>query len=137
MRLDFVQRQKQWEAEQARAAPQIPSDPPEEEEEEEYDLPSSSGNAMQISAPSTTQPIPGDEVDEVLQREDEELEGLLSYMPAGRDDVEDDRHSEHHLWSDDDDYDALFSEFMEQDAMQGQQSLPSEPTQDHDAMDMS
>jgi hypothetical protein len=43
-----------------------------------------------------------------------------------------------HLWSDDDDYDALSSEFMEQGAMQGQQqNLPPAPSQDYEAMEMS
>lgn len=143
MRLDFVQRQKQWEAEQSRQAPQMHFDSPEEEEEggdeESYDLPTSSGHVMQMSAPSTQQlpMLPEDEVDEVLQREDQELEALLSYMPV---DGEGDRHSEH-LYSDDDDYDALFSEFMEQDARmeaqgQGQQENVA-PSQDGEAMDMS
>ena len=137
MRLDYLQRQKQWEAELAREAPQIPLDLPEDEEDDnENDLPVSSSNAMQISAPSTQQPpSPDDEVDEVLQRENEELEALISYMPAS----EDDRQSEQHLWSDDDDYDALFSEFMERDAMQGQEgNVPAtQASQDVDAMDMS
>lgn len=114
MRLDFVQRQKQWEAQLAREAPLMPSDPPEDEEEgEEYDLPSSS-NAMQVSAPSTQQPTLDYEVDEVEQREREELEALLSYMPADEH-YERDEQSEH-LYSDDDDYDALFSEIIAQDA---------------------
>ena len=104
MCLDYIQRQKQWEA-----------------------------------APSTQLlPLPEDEVDEVLQREDEELEALLSYMPTDRDTAESDRQSEH-LWSDDDDYDALFSEFMEKDAMTGQQNttLPVLPSLEYEAMDMS
>ena len=133
MRLDFVQRQKAWEAEQARDAPQIPSGPIEEEDEDVYDLPSSSSNAMQISSQQ-----PDDQVDEVLQREEEELEALLEFMPG----QEGDAHSEH-LWSDDDDYDALFSQFMEQDAMGGQvhqiqiHTQPPPPSQDKDAMDLS
>ena len=142
MRLDFVQRQKQWEAEQARDAPQIPSDPIEEEDEEDdYDLPTSSSNAMQMSAPSTQLPtIPEDEVEALLQRENQELEALLSYMNA-EGAGEGDRQSEH-LYSDDDDYDTLFSELMEQDAaMGGQQQqedmAPVPPSQDHEAMDMS
>lgn len=138
MRLDFVQRQRQWEAEQARNAPQMPSDPP-EEEDEDYDLPMSSGNAMQISAPSTQMPqLLYDEVEEVLQRENQELEALLSYMPA--DEYDGDQHSEHHLWSDDDDYDALFSELMEQENVQAgqpKQNLTPAPSQDYEAMDMS
>ena len=133
MRLDFVQRQRAWEAEQARDAPQIPSGPVEEEDEDVYELPSSSSNAMQISSQQ-----PDDQVDAVLQREEEELEALLEFMPG----QEGDTHSEH-LWSDDDDYDALFSQFMEQDAMGGQehqiqiQTQPPPPSQDKDAMDMS
>ena len=141
MRLDYFQRKKQWEAEQARAAPDVPSDPLEEEEDEElYDLPTSSGNAMQISAPSTQQPRLDDEVDEVLQREDEELEALLEYMP-GQDDVGlGGTGRDEHLWSDDDDYDALFSEFMQQDGMQVQQQQRdmSQPRVEEDeAMDLS
>lgn len=130
MRLDYMQRQRQWEAELAREAPQIPSDPPEEAEEEDsdqFDLPRSSGNAMQISSQ------PKDEVDDVLQKENEELEALLKFMP---DADEDDGRQSQNLWSDDDDYDALFSEFMEQDAVTQQQSLASEHQQG-EAMDMS
>ncbi|KAK3722661.1 hypothetical protein LTR37_002231 [Vermiconidia calcicola] len=130
MRLDYMQRQKQWEAELARDAPQTPSDPPQPEDEEE--LPTSS-NAMQIS-----QTLPEDEVDDVLQWENQELEALLSYMPQSET-GDANSQPERNLWSDDDDYDALFSEFMEEDEMMmssGQQNQP-QPSQDHEAMDMS
>lgn len=145
MRLDFVQRRKQWEAEQARDASFIPSDPPESEEEEsEYDLPTSSGNAMKLSQASTQLPALEEQADEVAQMEDRELEALLQYMPVGSEE------SEHgvsgmqsqNLWSDDDDYDELFSELMEQDEGQATGPAPSghqqqNSTQDEEAMDMS
>ena len=131
MRLDYMQRQKQWEAELARDAPQTPSDPP--DEEEGFELPTSS-NAMQIS-----QPLPEDEVDDVLQWENQELEALLSYMPQESEPEDANSQPEQNLWSDDDDYDALFSEFMEEDEMtmsSGQQNQPP-PSQDHEEMDIS
>lgn len=115
MRLDFMQRQRQWEAEQAREAPSLSSDPIEEEEEEGSELPSSSGNTVQMSAPPSQQPLPDEEVDEVVQRESEELEALLSYMSTEA--TEDEIHNERladHPWSDDDNYDTLFSEFVDE-----------------------
>lgn len=123
MRLDFVQRQKQWEAELAREAPPMSFDPVDEEEENDQeqqehddDLPGWS-DPMRISAPSTQQPWLEDEADEAMQREHAELEALLSYMPADSqweaqestfEDLE-------HLYSDGDDYDALLSELVEQE----------------------
>lgn len=131
MRLDFVQRQRAWEAERAREAPALPSDPVEEDEdgEELGELPSS-GNAMQTAAESTlpSQRMPDDEVDEVLQREQEEMDALLALIPDTPQDEEEEEeravgtHSQN-LWSDDDDYDALFSEVMDQGfASSGHQS---------------
>lgn len=146
MRLDFMQRRKQWEAEQARDAPFIPSDPLEFEEEEEYDLPTSSGNAMQLSQPSTQLPALEEVADEVAQMEDQELEALLEYMPVGSGDRESEEAGAQtqNLWSDDDDYDELFSELMEQDGGQAegvdhevQQQQQQSSTQDAEAMDMS
>lgn len=120
MRLDFMQRQRAWEAERAREAPLIPSDPPEPEEEEEeekkFGLPTSS-NAMQIS--QTSEPPQEDEANEIAQQEQQELEALLEYMPGehlGRDPTERNETHHEHLWSDDDDeYDTLFSELVESD----------------------
>ena len=136
MRLDFVQRQKQWEAEQARSAPQIPSDPP--EEDEEYDLPSSSGMMQLSSQPNA----PDDQADEVAQREQEELDALVSLMEDDADGANklpqnDDLQSQH-IWSDDDDYDALFSQFVEQDPDAAQHAEQAhDPPSSGDAMDMS
>lgn len=142
MRLDFVQRRKQWEAERARDAPLIPSDPLEPEDEADaYDLPSSSGNAMQFSQTSTQPPaMEEDEVDEVAQMEDRELEALLEYMPVDGGEAKQGEQQSQNLWSDDDDYEALFSEIMEQDLQafaqhgQGQQQGAA---QEGEAMDMS
>lgn len=138
MRLDFYQRQRQWEAEQALAAPTLPFETTEEEEiEEDGELPVSSwtGSAMQVSAPSTQYARasqPEDEVDDVLQRENEELEALLECMPENNGDVGSD-----HFYSDDEDYDALFSELLERDAMgTGQQQAELVVDQD-EAMDTS
>ena len=137
MRLDFYQRQRQWEAEQALSAPALPFDTPDEvgEDEEANELPEASasraGRAMQISAPSTQaqQPMLEDEVDDVLAREDEELAALLEFMPK------EDRRSEH-LWSDDEDYDALFFELVEKESAMASEQDAGAPDQG-EAMDMS
>jgi len=149
MRLDFMQRQRAWEAERAREAPRLPSDPPEEEYEDsehDYELSTLSGT-MQSSAQMTlSQPVfaPEEVVDEVAQREDEELEALLSYMPGEEGDGKVPTTSgSDHLWSDDgddDDYDALFSELMDCDGEQKQQSTSSRQqttAQSDGAMDLS
>lgn len=138
-----MQRQRAWEAEQAREAPLIPSDPPEpEEEEEEFELPTSS-NAMQTS--QTSEPPREDEADEIAQQEEQELEALLEYMPGERrGHIPPERNETHyeHLWSDDDDYDALFSELVESDGAmhdyrQGQENAaPVRAQQQDDEMMM-
>lgn len=132
MRLDFVQRQKQWEAEQARSAPLLPSDAP-EEDDEDFALPMSSNNSMQFSAPSTQWQATQEEADEVAQRENEELEALLSFLPGEEMNVtqpqaqfqefdhthqvqQADEQMSEHFGSDDDDYDALFSDFINAEA---------------------
>ena len=132
MRLDFMQSQRAWEAERAAlAASQVL----EEEEEEPYDLP------MQSSMPEA-------EVEEFLRDEGKELEALLEYMPD--DAMKEDDFDETSLWSDDADYDALFSEVLGQQeqepgqagnaAVQSSQIMPD--MQQHgnggdDEMDMS
>ncbi|KAK1080766.1 hypothetical protein LTR33_005267 [Friedmanniomyces endolithicus] len=121
MRLGFMQRQRAWEAEQARDAPYPTPDSIEEEEEDEdedaarYDLPSSSSHVMiQMSQPASHQhPMPDqeeEELDAVLRREQEEMEALLSYMPMDEPqsssiDVMNNAQSSGNLWSDDDYYD--------------------------------
>ncbi|KAK4951451.1 hypothetical protein LTR10_010426 [Elasticomyces elasticus] len=122
MRLDFVQRQRAWEAEQARAAPRLlpPNEPIEEEEDEDeefYDLPSSGSSGMQFSQQMGSQQLPDarDEADAVLAREQEEIEALVRDMEAqeGSEEKGVDANSSQNPWSDDlleEDYDALFSE---------------------------
>lgn len=146
MRLDFMQRRKQWEAEQAREAPFIPSDPP-EPEEDEYDLLMSSGNAMQFSQPSTQLPALEEVADEFAQMEDREFEALLEFMPGDEEVEQEGGQQSQNLWSDDDDYEELFSELMEQDEgqshasgvqNQGQgQGQQQTSAQEDEAMDMS
>jgi hypothetical protein len=157
MRLDFVQRQKQWEAEQARSAPLLPSDAPEEEEEEDLSHMIYSGSATQSSMQFSQWQATPEEADEIAQMEDEELEALLSFLP-GEESALPQRHSyeplQHqdqgqgqqgnelmsdHFGSDDDDYDSLFSDFINAEAHgNGKESTgphASEPS--GDAMDMS
>ena len=137
-RLDFYQRQRQWEAEQALSAPTLPFDAAEEVGDEEMgELPVSSwmGSAMNISAPPTQQSQQDvDEVDEVLARESEELAALLEFMQSEGDENGDVRSE--HLWSDDEDYDALFSELVEKE-MSGAAQQQEEVQEQGEAMDMS
>jgi hypothetical protein len=153
MRLDFVQRQKKWEAEQARAAPMLPSDGPEEEEEEDFSQMIFSGSAAQSSMPSTQQwQATPEEADEIAQMEDEELEALLSFLPGEESALpqpqgyyqpvqmqgRDEQISEH-FGSDDDDYDSLFSDFINAEAhetVDGGNGVQA-PMSNVDAMDMS
>ena len=129
MRLDFVQRQKKWEAEQARVAHSLPLDAPAEEELDDQDgsfgFPGPSGDAMQMSSQWDATP---EEADEVARRESEELEELLSLLPGDANGLqqqqqEQEQYQAHqtqrqdeHFGSDDDDYDALFSDFINEEA---------------------
>lgn len=136
MRLDFVQRQRRWEAEQAREAPLLTSDPIEEEDDNEV-LPTSS-SAMLLSQPASHLPTMRDEeVDEVLQREEEEMEALLAHMPGSNEDEHTAQND--HLYSDDD-YDALFSEVMDEggtDGGQAHQQPAAQAQSSEEAMDLS
>ena len=153
MRLDFVQRQKQWEAEQARSAPLLPSDAPEEEDEEDLSHMIYSGDATQTSMSFSQWQATPEEADEIAQMEDEELEALLSFLPGEGNDLpqqhnyqpiqdqgqgQDQQGNEpmsDHFGSDDDDYDSLFSDFINAEAhgSNGHQADAS----GGDAMDMS
>lgn len=101
MRLEFVRRRREYEDELARNAPSPSA------EEEEAELPGW-GSQMDVSS----QAIPEEEVvEEFVRDEEEEMRTLLEYMPDGEmrtqwsDGIE-------NLWSDDADYDALFSEVL-------------------------
>lgn len=151
MRLDFVQRQKRWEAEQARAAPLLPSDGPEEEEEDDFSQMIFSGNATQTSLPSIQWQATPEEADHIAQMEDEELEALLSFLPGEEislpqqhshqsiQEQQPDEQMSEHFGSDDDDYDSLFSDFINAEAheMAEQSNQIQAPVSSGDAMDMS
>lgn len=150
MRLDFVQRQKQWEAEQARSAPLLPSDVP-EEDEDDFSQMISSGNAMQTSTYSTQWQATPEEADEIAQMEDQELEALLCFLPGeenalpqqydeqSNEMVQESEPMSDHFGSDDDDYDALFSDLINAEAhgMVAEGSGHQAPASRGDAMDMS
>ena len=133
MRLEFVQRRRQWEAEQAREASRLDGEMMEEDHvEEDYELPT-------VSHASYVPPSqPDEEVDEVLQHEEAELADLLAFMPglerpaeeveaeqqrnfiwtdthnSNRHAWDDPNDASQNAWSDDDGYEALFSEFAAQ-----------------------
>lgn len=158
MRLDFVQRQKQWEAEQVRSAPLLPSDAPEEEDEEDLSHMIFSGNATQNSMSFSQWQATPEEADEIAQMEDEELEALLSFLPGEGDELpgqhnyqqskqnqgqgQDQQGNEpmsDHFGSDDDDYDSLFSDLINAEAhgMGEESNGPQADASSGDAMDMS
>ena len=133
MRLDYLREHRQWLADRKRDAPDLSSSDV-VEEEEEWGLPISSTDAMQFSAPPSQQ-LPflmkdDEAVDEVLQQEDMELEALLEYMPTN-DRVE--QHPENaslsesqQLWSDGEDYDALFSDLVESNTWIAESAAPTQ-----------
>ena len=157
MRLDFVQRQKQWEAEQARSAPLLPSDAPEEEDDEDPSHMIFSGNATQNSLSFSQWQVTPEEADKIAQMEDEELEALLSFLPGEGNDLPQQQNSQpiqdqgqgqdqqgnepmsDHFGSDDDDYDSLFSDFVNAEAhgMAGENDGFQAHSSSGDAMDMS
>ncbi|KAF2142347.1 uncharacterized protein K452DRAFT_297654 [Aplosporella prunicola CBS 121167] len=151
MRLDYVQRQRAWEARLAKSAPTLP-EPDEEDEVEEDVKPTASAHAydeddMMIGSSQSEQdaygynarltqsaPLAEAEVEDVVAQEDEELRALLAMMeedelPAG---------DEFDYGSDEDDYDSIFMEALQQEEQQqqGRQEHMSEE-HDYDAMDMS
>lgn len=136
MRLDFVQKQKAWEAERARDAPSLPFEMVEEEEDGIFLPTSNSGiNGLQIPAPANQQTLLDDEIDDLIRREVEEVQALLAYIPSTEDEERNDARTDH-LWSDDDDYDALFSEMLEQEKHVSQHERHLEPPSLGDEMDM-
>ncbi|KAK5169313.1 hypothetical protein LTR04_005648 [Oleoguttula sp. CCFEE 6159] len=136
MRLDFMSRQKRWEAEQARRAPLL-SDPPEDDDMDEHDAPlfsSQSSTYPSYSSQRTQSPsnpttptihaVPDNEVDVILQQEDEELDALVSML--GSEQYERNKAQDASYGSDEEDYDSIFMDFID-DGMVAQES--SERTQ--------
>lgn len=100
MRMDFMQRQRAWEAERRREADILSSQQGLDqvvEEEDDLDLPGWSGDANEEVG-----------VEEFLRDEQAELEQLLEYMP----DDKQQNAGEDGMWSDDADYDELFEEVL-------------------------
>ncbi|CZT20232.1 uncharacterized protein RCC_06089 [Ramularia collo-cygni] len=127
MRADFLSRQRAWEAAQARNAPAEDVVHYEDELEE-------GGRVSEAMEINTSQVAPEDEVDDFLRDEDQELEALLEFMPAGgeRDDgMKDDGDS---LWSDDADYEALFEQVLSQE-QEGQIGSLDQQLSANDVMD--
>ncbi|CAK1362572.1 hypothetical protein CB0940_05217 [Cercospora beticola] len=159
MRLDFLSRQRAWEADRAREAEKaawgegILEEEEEAYEDEEYDLPVTS--QMGASAWGSSGIGEEDEVEEFVRDEGRELEALLEIMPRDDDAMEEDGGGdETSLWSDDADYDELFEEMLlsQQNqegmghnvtgsAMLSSQAMPDMQQQQHDGgedeMDMS
>lgn len=108
MRADFLSRQRAWEAAQAKNAP---SEDVVYYEDEDAEVEAPLPEEMEMF---TSQAVPEDEVEEFLRDEDQELEALLEFMPAGQEEEEmkDDGDS---LWSDDVDYEALFEQVLSQE----------------------
>ncbi|TKA65502.1 hypothetical protein B0A49_05716 [Cryomyces minteri] len=148
MRLDFMSRQKRWEAEQARHAPLL-SDPPEDDDMDEYDAPllssqasthpSCSSQCTQSASNPTTPTIhavPDNEVDVILQQEDEELDALVSMLESEQHERNQQRKAQDASYgSDEEDYDS-FMDFID-DGMVAQKSSErtSEDEQGSDEMD--
>ncbi|KAF2210042.1 hypothetical protein CERZMDRAFT_86366 [Cercospora zeae-maydis SCOH1-5] len=122
MRLDFLSRQRAWEADRAREAKKamwVSDDVIIEDEEEgyaddeQYELPVTSqmGTAWRSSG---IREEGEDEVEEFVRDEGRELEALLEFMPrdGDADEMEEDGVDETSLWSDDADYDELFEEVL-------------------------
>ena len=138
MRLEFMQRQRAWEAELARAAPGM-----EDEASDEEEVVGARG-AMAVSEPGTRGVVPPEEeeeeeeeLDEVLRREREEMEALLAMMPGqGMREVKEEGEAE----EDEEDFDALFDQVMggEQNQAQLQQLQQYAPgPQQSEEMDLS
>lgn len=141
-RLDYITQKRRWEAEQARLAPPTYSDPSEEaENENSSDLPYW-GSQMAISQPVSNHDYePSDrdrEADAALQQEDAELEALLSLMQQQGASIDQEMKAETTpedasvFGSDDDEYDSIFMDFIDD---QGNQAAQSKEVQDEE-MDM-
>jgi hypothetical protein len=164
MRLDYVRQQRQWQAEQARAAPTYFYEELNEDEEvgeEEYfggeeevvlfsnnSTQNSSSRVMDMQLPQSSFGafVDGeDEVDQVLQMEDQELEALLEHLPVQqRQQRQDDemeaqsQWSTEHFGSDDEDYDVIFAEMLGQSSAMANGGEQSDAApRDADEMDES
>lgn len=95
LRADFLSRQKQWEVEQARSAPEAPQAPEDEEMAETSDA----IDELEF-------------VDHILSQEDQELEAIFSSMEDERQQDDYQTYPMSNYGSDDEEYDKLFEEVM-------------------------
>ncbi|CAK4009521.1 Hypothetical predicted protein [Lecanosticta acicola] len=110
LRADWERERRKWEESLSQTAPIL-----DEEVDEEAELP----GWMDLGSDEVDE----DEAEKLAREEDRELKALLEHMPDDDDAMEDDG-EEQSLWSDDADYDALFSEVLsQQEQKQGQQSV--------------
>ncbi|KAM3420816.1 hypothetical protein BST61_g4060 [Cercospora zeina] len=133
MRLDFLSRQRAWEADRAREAEKAMwvSDDVILEEEEEAGYAVDGDDESELPVTSQMGTVWGssgvgeeeEEVEEFVRDEGRELEALLEFMPrdVAGDVMQEDGGDETSLWSDDADYDELFEEVLLSEQQQQQQ----------------
>lgn len=133
LRLEFISQQKRWEAEKARQAPNIDG------QLEDYVIDAPSFNSLGTRSPQQSQTQwtegkigPEEEFDQILERENLELDALVSMMETN----ESRDSSSQHYGSDEDDYDSLFMEFLTAPE-KAQCNTITYPIYEDDAMDLS
>ncbi|PVH93418.1 hypothetical protein DM02DRAFT_661989 [Periconia macrospinosa] len=124
--MDYISERKRWEADKARRAPNI-----EEEIEDEEELMDAASSYLSSSAPQPEEII--EEAEYLCEQEEWELQQLIASMEEDEAD-----NVSQHFGSDDEDYDAIFTQVLS--SAEVQQSQPdsgstSYPT-DTDEMDM-
>ncbi|OCL02586.1 hypothetical protein AOQ84DRAFT_304443 [Glonium stellatum] len=133
LQLDFISRQRRWEAAKAHQAPSLDVDL------DDYvrDIPLSNGQEIAWSqtrqANSTETHMGPREVDMILEQEDRELDALISLMDETR------NHEDsllQHYGSDEEDYDTLFREYLTI-LDDGKSNAMAHSTHEADAMDTS
>ncbi|KAK8158663.1 hypothetical protein IWX90DRAFT_482098 [Phyllosticta citrichinensis] len=141
LRLDYVQRQKRWEAEMARRAPKAAEPPSDEEDDqdviwddEDGAVASSQGTNWSYQRPLSQQQRSESleaEADVVAQQEDAELEALLDMMEED----EQGQDEESPAFGSDDEYDHIFEEAVNTPPRNAH-GLQQGTTHDNDDMDM-
>ncbi len=112
--MDYISRQKQWEAEQARMAEESTAVP----EDDEMDTAASTGQSSGMPrfwdgfSARADDGEDTDAVEQVLSQEDQELEALVSLMEAEGKVSQDHVPSPTEYGSDDEDYNDIFKEVL-------------------------
>ena len=115
MRRDFLSRQKQWELDQARAAPEVPSIVEDEGHVEKLDY--MEGKCLEAVFPCTSSHFllaETEMVDQILSDENREIEELISSLQhtENQEDIVQPQYPMSDYGSDDDEYDQLFMEVV-------------------------